>query len=94
MGKKSKKSAIVAPLVKDLGPRKKGLILDMTCLGLGNTIWESVYNLIEAEEPGELLEEATTDSTNKSEGTLKELACLFLHRITKRAKILPYDVVR
>lgn len=43
----------------------------------------------------ELEEEATTDSTSKSEGTLKELACSYLHRIAAWAKIFPYtDVVR
>ena len=81
MGKKSKKITIVVPLVKDLGPSKKGLISDTTCLGLGNTSWKSIYNLIEAEEPEELSEEAIANSTNKLEGTLKELACSYLHRI-------------
>lgn len=66
MGKKSKKSAAATPttavqLAKDLGPSKKGLISDTTCLGLGNTSWESIYNIIGAEEPEEILEEATTD---------------------------------
>ena len=55
MGKKSKKSAVAAPTTivepaKNLGPSKKGLISDTTYLGLGNTSWESIYNLIEAEE--------------------------------------------
>ena len=100
MGKKSKKSAAAAPTaaahpVKDPRPSKKGLILDMTCFGLGNTSWESIYNLIEAKDLEELSESATSDSTNKSEGTLKELACSYLHRIATRAKIMPYtDVVR
>lgn len=95
MGKKSKKSATIAPPTKYPGPSKKRLISDTTCLGLGNTSWESIYNLIKVEEPEELSKEATTDSTNKSEGTLKELACSFLHRIAARAKILPFtDVVR
>jgi len=67
----------------------------MTCLGLENISWESIYNLIEVEEPEELEEEVTVDSTNKSEGTLKELACSYLHRIAVWTKILPYtDVVR
>jgi len=95
MGKKSKKSATTSPLAKDPGPSKKGLISDTTCLGLGNTSWESIYNLIEVEELEELSEEAMADSNNKSEGTLKELACSFLHRIAAQAKVLPYtDVVR
>lgn len=94
MGKKSKKS-IATPIAKEPEPSKKGLISDTTCLVLGNTSWESIYNLIEAEEPEKLSKEATADSTNKLEGTLKELACSYLHRIATRAKILPYtDVVR
>lgn len=80
MGKKSKKST-ATPIAKELEPSKKGLISDTMCLGLGNTSWESNYNLIEAEDPEELSEEAKTDSTKKSEGTLKELACSYLHRI-------------
>lgn len=67
----------------------------MTCLGLENTSWESIYNLIEAEDLEELSEETTADSTNKSEGTLKELACSYLLKIVVRAKILPYtDMVK
>ena len=58
MGKKSKKSTATAPTpiahpVKDLRPIKKGLISYTTCLGLGNTSWDSIYNLIEVEEPEE-----------------------------------------
>ena len=54
MEKKSKRSAaLAAPAVtvqptSDLGPSKKGLISDTTCIGLGNTSWKSIYNLIEA----------------------------------------------
>jgi len=70
MGRKSKKST-ATPAIKQLEQSKKGLISDTTCLGLGNTSWKSIYNLIEAEEPRELSEEATTNSNNKSEGTLK-----------------------
>lgn len=81
MGKKSKKSIAAAPTAsvqptKYPGPSKKGLISDITCLGLGNTSWESIYNLIEAEEHEEISEEATADSSNKSEASLKDLACL------------------
>lgn len=101
MGKKSKRSvAASAPTAtvqptNDLGPSKKGLISDTTCLGLGNTSWQSIYNLIEAEEPEEVLEEATADSTNKSEASLKDLADSYLHRIAAWEKILSYtDVVR
>jgi len=45
--------------------------------------------------PKELSEDATADSTDRYEATLKELACSYLHRIAARAKVLPYtDVVR
>lgn len=89
-GKKVKKAK--APLiVKEPKPNKKGLILDTTCLSLGKESWESIYNLLEVEEPKELEEEATTDSTSKSENMLKELACSYLHRIAVRAKVLPYN---
>lgn len=100
MGKKSKKSAAATPTIvvqpaKDPRPRKKGLISDTTCLSFGNTSWESIYNLIEAEEPEEVSEEAITDLTRKSEASLKDLACSYLHRIAARENILPYtDVVR
>ena len=80
MGKKSKKFT-TTPAAKEPQPNKKGLISNTTCLGLRNTSWEIIYNLMEVNEPEELSEEATTDSTNKSEGTLKELACSYLHRI-------------
>lgn len=101
MGKKSKRSAtaaapiVIIELTSDPGPSKKGLISDAICLGLGNTSWQSIYNLIEAEEPDETEEQATAGSTSKSEASLKDLADAFLHRIVAREKILPYiDVVR
>ena len=63
---------------------------------MGRASWESIYNLLEAEEPKEIEEEkGTTDSTQKSENTLKELANSFLHRIVACARTLPYnDLVR
>ena len=100
MGKKSKRfAAASAPAVTwksttDPGPSKKGLISDTTCLGLENTSWKSIYNLIEAEEPEMVSVQATADSTRKSEASLKELADSYLHQIAAREKILPYtDVV-
>lgn len=66
MGKKAKKAK--APVIaKEPELNKKGLISDTTCLNLGNASWESIYNLIEVEEPEELEEEAMVDSTSKSE---------------------------
>ena len=101
MGKKSKKtvnasaSPVIEQAITDQGNKKKGLISDTTCSGLGKTSWQSTYNLIEAEEPEATTVEATVDTTQKSEGTLKDLADSFLHRIAAREQILPYtDVVR
>jgi len=101
VGKKSKKtriasaSAVTGPHIADPGPSKKGLISNTTCLGLGKTTWLSIYNLIEAEEPEVTTVQATTDSTRKSDATLKDLGDSYLHRIAAREQILPYtDVVR
>lgn len=98
MGKKSKKTtgASATPAAgQAVTDKKKGLISDTTCSGLGRTTWQSTYNLIEIEEPKVTTVEATADSTRKSEGTLKDLADSFLHRIAAREQILPYiDVVR
>lgn len=48
------------------GISEKGIDSDTTCLGLGKASWESIYNLLEAEDPEEIEEEkGTTDSTNK-----------------------------
>jgi len=101
IGKKSKKtgtistSVVIGQHIVDPGPRKKGLISDTTCLGLGKTTWLSIYNLIEAEEPEVTIVQATADSTWKSDATLKDLADSYLHWIAAREQILPYtDVVR
>ena len=64
MGKKVMKTK--APVVvKEPKPNKKELISNMTYLSLGKASWESIYNFLEAEEPKELEEEATSDSTSK-----------------------------
>jgi len=79
----------------DPGPSKKGLISDTTCLGLGNTTWQNIYNLVEAEEPQQTSVQASVGSSRKSDATLKDLADSYLHRIAAREQILPYtDVVR
>lgn len=96
MGKKYKRSAAAAgPTVtiqttSDPRPSKKGLISDTTCLSLGNTSLQSIY---EVEEPEETEEEATAGSTNKFEASLKDLVDSFLHRIATREKIRPYTNV-
>ena len=96
MGKRSKKSAVAAAptatmqSIKDRGPSKKGLVSDTMCLDLGNTSWESIYNLIEVKEPEEISEEDTADSTSKSEASFRDLACSYLYRIAALKNILPY----
>ena len=78
MGKKSKKTAIAyasaatGQLIADPGTKRKGLICDTTCLGLGKTTWQSTYNLIEVEEPEVTAVQATVDTTRKSDATLKD----------------------
>lgn len=101
MGKKSKETTgasiapATGPTVTDPSNKKKGLISDTTCSGLGRTTWQSTYNLIEVEEPKLTMVQATVDSNRKSDGTLKDLADSFLHWIAAREQILPYtDVVR
>ena len=101
MGKKSKRtgttsaSAVIGQHIADPGPRKKGLISDTTCLGLGNTTWLNIYNLIEAEESEVTTVQSTADPTRKSDATLKDLADSYLHRVAAREQILPYtNVVR
>ena len=101
MGKKSKKTTVAstAPTTGqaavDLANQKKGLISDTTCLGLAKTTWQSTYNLIEAEELKVTAVQATAGSSRKSDGTLKDLADSFLHRIAAQEQIIPYtDVVK
>ena len=98
MGKKSKKAtgtSAAAAAGQAVADKKKGLISDTTCSGLVRTTWQGTYNLIEAKEPVATIVQATVDLTQKSKGTLKNLADSFLHRIAAREQILPYtDVVR
>ena len=57
MGKKSKKNTMPTALpaagqaVVDPSGKNKGLISDMTCLGLTRTTWQGTYKLIEEELP-------------------------------------------
>ena len=63
------------------GQGKLVLIADTTYLGLGKISWEGIYALLEAENPTEIEEEATTDGTNQTKNTLSDLANSFLLRI-------------
>ena len=55
MTKKSKKPKV--PVLAKEEPVKKVLIADTTCLNLSKASWESIYNLLEAEDPEEIKEE-------------------------------------
>ena len=101
MGKKSKKTTMpttpppAGQAVVDPSGKNKGLISDTTCLGLTRTTWQGTYDLIESKKPAQVEEEATADSSDKSENTVKDLADSFLHRIAAREQMLPYtDVVK
>lgn len=64
MTKKTKKAKV--PIITKDEPVKKVLIADTTYLGLGKASWESIYNLLEAQDPTEIEEErGTADSTDK-----------------------------
>jgi len=93
MGKKQKKVAGAIEsqsMPQPIMTSKKGLISDTTCAGLAKTTWQGTYDLLEAEKPEQVVEEATADSTKSSECTLKDLANSFLHRIAAREQMLPY----
>jgi len=89
MGKKSKASSSEE---KEMAP----LYTNTTCnRDVGIATWESMYNLLEEENPRVMEVTATTGSHSSSEATITELACSFLHRIAARPKILPYmDMVK
>lgn len=89
MSKKSRKAK--APITVEEGQAKLVLISDTTCQGLGKISWEGIYALLEAENPTKIEEEVTTDATDQTKKTLSDLASSFLHRITTRAKVLPYN---
>lgn len=72
------------------------LYTDTTCNRDANvTTWESIYNLLEKENPRLMEVTATAGSHGSSKASIIELACSFLHRIVVRPKILPYiDMVK
>ena len=94
MSKRARKAKALV-VTKD-EPSKLVLIANATYAGLTKTSWEGIYNLLEVEDPSKVEEEgATNGSTDKLDNTLYDLASFFLHRITTRAKVLPYnDLVR
>lgn len=72
------------------------LFIDTGCTkDAGISIWEAMYKLLEEENPRIMKVTVTADGRGSSEASLTELACLFLHRIAARPKIIPYtDMVK
>ena len=89
MGKKSKAQGSE---VKEMAP----LYTDTACNRDGGiSTWESMYRLLEEENPRIMKVTAVADSQGSSEASLEELACSFLHRIEARPRILPYmDMIK
>ena len=84
MGKKNKAQGSE---VKEMVP----LYTDTTCnKDAGISTWESMYRLLEEENPRIMKVSTFAGSQRSSEASLEELACSFLHRIAARPKILPY----
>jgi len=84
MGKKGK-----APASEKI--EMSPLFTDNTCSREGGiSTWEAMYQLLEDEHPRIMEVTVTADACGSSEASLTELACLFLHHIATRLKILPY----
>jgi len=89
MGKKGK-----APVPKKI--EMTPLFTDTTCTREASiSTWESMYSLLEEENPRVMEVTVTADAHGSSEASLTELACSFLHSIAARPKIVPYtDMVK
>lgn len=93
MGKKNKaRGSEMKEKAKEMVP----LYTDTTYnRNAGILTWESMYRLLEEENPKIMKVSAGTGSQHSSEASLEELACSFLHRIAARPKILPYtDMIK
>ena len=61
----------------------------------GSSSWETMYKLFEVENPKLITIVSTTGSTSTSGMTYFNVACLFVHKVATRPKILPYtDMVK
>ena len=89
MGKKSKAQGSD---MKEMAP----LYTDTACnRDAGISTWESMYRLLEEENPRIMKVAAVAGSQRSSEAFLEEIACSFLHKIAARPKILPYtDMIK
>ena len=93
MGKKNKAQGSEAKeKTKEMAP----LYTDTTCnRDAGISTWESMYRLLEEENPRVMKVDTAAGSQRSSEASLEELACSFLHQIEARPKILPYtDMIK
>ena len=93
MGKKNRAQGSEAKeKTKEMAP----LYTDTACnKDAGISTWESMYRLLEEENPRIMKVTAVAGSQRSSEASLEELACSFLHRIAARPKILPYtDMIK
>ena len=93
MGKKNKaQSSEAKEKTKEMAP----LYTDTACnRDTGISTWESMYRLLEEENPRVMKVDTVAGSQRSSEASLEELACSFLHRIAARPKILPYtDMIK
>ena len=57
--------------------------------------WEEMHKFFEDEKPRVIIRVATTDASVPLDLTYFNVACSFIHKVTTRAKILPYkDMVK
>jgi len=71
-----KKGNVIASQKPEMVP----LFFDTTCSKDGGTsTWETMYNLLEEEQPRPLVTKATTDAQESSDASYFEIACSFLH---------------
>lgn len=72
------------------------LFSDTTCIRDGGTsTWETMYNILEEEEPRLMETKITVDGRDSSNASIFQMTCSFLHCIATRPKIIPYtDMVK
>ena len=67
------------------------LFTDTTCNREGGTYtWESMYNIMEEEQPRILEMKIIVDRRDSLDASMLETTCSFLHRIAVCLKIIPY----
>ena len=88
----AKKVKVVAFKKSEMNP----VFTDTTCSREGGiSTWETMYDLLEEEQPRPLVKKATADGHASSDASIFKTACSFLHCIDARPKIIPYtDMVK